>query len=72
MNLEFDLKDGTVKAETAARDARGLPYYQYLFNLKDDAQVSIEAPTAYDQFAIENYYVASRIEEAKFWSEYNA
>ena len=37
LNLEFDLKDGTVQAQTAARDSRGHPVYQYLFNLKNDA-----------------------------------
>ena len=34
LELDVDLKEGTVTAETAARDIRGDPLYAYLFDLK--------------------------------------
>ena len=41
LKFQFDLVDGKVSTETAAKDIQGEPYYWHVFDLKDGAQVGI-------------------------------
>ena len=35
INLEFDLVENKIKAETAAKDSNGVPVYQYIYDVKE-------------------------------------
>ena len=37
LKLTFNLEEGKIKTETSAKDVRGQPYYQHLFDLNDGA-----------------------------------
>ena len=41
LKFTFDLDDGKVSTETAARGVNGEPYYWHVFDLKDAAQVGV-------------------------------
>ena len=44
MELSFDLPDGKVTAETAAKDVRGDAYYQHIFDLAAPAGIATPQP----------------------------
>ena len=43
LKLTFNLEEGKIQTETSAKDVRGQPYYQHLFDLNDGAKVGIES-----------------------------
>ena len=47
LNLEFDLNNNKITAETAAKDYHGVPIYQYIYN--SDEKMAIEITTLDDQ-----------------------
>ena len=47
LNLEFDLNNNKITAETAAKDYHGVPIYQYIYN--SDEKMAIEITNLDDQ-----------------------
>ena len=41
LNLEFDLNNNKVTAETAAKDYHGVPIYQYIYDTREQSAVEI-------------------------------
>jgi len=41
LNIEFDLNDDKITAETAAKDYHGVPHYQYVYNTSDKSAIEI-------------------------------
>ena len=44
INIEFNLNDGIVTAETMARDHHGIPKYEYVYDTNTDNTVEIVKP----------------------------
>lgn len=41
LNLEFDLNNSKITAETAAKDYHGVPIYQYIYDTKETSAIEI-------------------------------
>ena len=41
LNLEFDLNNNKIVAETAAKDYHGVPIYQYIYNTEEKSAIEI-------------------------------
>ena len=48
LNLEFNLKEKQITAETAAKDYHGVPHYQYVYDTADKTGIEI-ANMSYDR-----------------------
>lgn len=73
LRMDIDLHDGLVTTETAAKDIHGLPYYQYIFDLKTPAIVGVAsiAPVDEDK-AINDFFAARRVADEQYWAAYYA
>ena len=43
LKLTFDLEQGKIQTETSAKDVRGKPYYQHIFDVNDKSKVAVES-----------------------------